>query len=81
MTSAHRLVVSLVICAGSRAVIQGLFGAFDSIDGSLRRQGSAATIRPAERGEFTRRAFENGKMDLTEGDPYFNSYLSYLTRT
>ncbi|CDF38604.1 unnamed protein product [Chondrus crispus] len=25
----------------------------------------ASTVRPAERGEFTRRAFENGRMDLT----------------
>ena len=29
--------------------------------------GMKGSVRPAERGEFTRRAFENGKMDLTEG--------------
>ncbi|MFW5660123.1 MAG: tRNA uridine-5-carboxymethylaminomethyl(34) synthesis GTPase MnmE [Oceanicaulis sp.] len=28
----------------------------------------AAGLRPAEAGEFTRRAFENGKMDLTEAE-------------
>lgn len=41
---------------GSRAVIAGVTNA-------LAASGSA---RPAERGEFTRRAFENGRMDLTE---------------
>jgi tRNA modification GTPase len=41
---------------GSRAVIAGVTGA-------LAASGAA---RPAERGEFTRRAFENGRMDLTE---------------
>lgn len=46
---------------GSKAVIQGLFDAFEIIDAS-----AAYTVRPAERGEFTRRAFENGRMDLTE---------------
>lgn len=47
---------------GSRAVISSLFQTFEKI-------GDASTsgiIRPAEPGEFTRRAFENGKMDLTE---------------
>ncbi len=29
---------------------------------------SAAGLRPAEPGEFTRRAFENGKLDLTEAE-------------
>ena len=41
---------------GGRAVIAGVLAALASIDG----------LRPAEAGEFTRRAFENGKLDLTE---------------
>ncbi len=41
---------------GSQAVIAALFGELQQIDG----------VRPAEAGEFTRRSFENGKLDLTE---------------
>jgi tRNA modification GTPase len=40
---------------GSRAVVAGVTDALAS-----------TSARPAERGEFTRRAFENGRMDLTE---------------
>jgi tRNA modification GTPase len=40
---------------GGRAVIGAVLGALGSIEG----------LRPAEAGEFTRRAFENGKLDLT----------------
>jgi tRNA modification GTPase len=40
---------------GGRAVIQGVFAAIGTIDG----------CRMAEAGEFARRAFENGKLDLT----------------
>lgn len=40
---------------GGRAVIAAILGALGSIDG----------LRMAEPGEFTRRGFENGKMDLT----------------
>ena len=43
---------------GGRAVIEGVFGGLASIDG----------LRPAEPGEFARRAFENGKLDLTEAE-------------
>ncbi|ABE61007.1 tRNA modification GTPase trmE [Nitrobacter hamburgensis X14] len=43
---------------GSRAVLNALFAALSSID----------HVRPAEPGEFTRRAFENGKIDLTEAE-------------
>jgi tRNA modification GTPase len=43
---------------GGRAVLGTLFNALAGIDG----------IRPAEAGEFTRRAFENGKLDLTEAE-------------
>jgi tRNA modification GTPase len=40
---------------GGRAVIAAVLAALGSIEG----------LRPAEAGEFTRRAFENGKLDLT----------------
>ena len=40
---------------GGRAVIAATLGALGRID----------DLRPAEAGEFTRRAFENGKLDLT----------------
>jgi tRNA modification GTPase len=40
---------------GGRAVAAALCGALAAIDG----------LRPAEAGEFTRRAFDNGKLDLT----------------
>lgn len=40
---------------GGRAVVQGVLDALNAIDG----------CRPAEAGEFTRRAFLNGKIDLT----------------
>ena len=43
---------------GGRAVIQSVLDALSCIDG----------LRPAEPGEFTRRAFENGKMDLTAAE-------------
>src|SRR3954469_15242168 len=42
---------------GGRAVLVSLFAALPALD---------ADLRPAEAGEFTRRAFENGKLDLTE---------------
>lgn len=43
---------------GSPAVVDGLLSALSSFDGH----------RMAEPGEFTRRAFENGKLDLTEAE-------------
>ncbi len=43
---------------GGPAVIAAVFTALGSIDG----------FRPAEPGEFTRRAFDNGKLDLTEAE-------------
>jgi tRNA modification GTPase len=42
---------------GGRAVVSGVFDAM-----------SALGLRMAEAGEFTRRAFENGKLDLTEAE-------------
>ena len=45
-------------CHGGRAVVDGVLGALASIDG----------LRAAEPGEFTRRAFENGRIDLTEAE-------------
>jgi tRNA modification GTPase len=46
---------------GSKAVIRGVFEALEHLDDPSTR-----VIRPAGAGEFTRRAFERGKMDLTE---------------
>lgn len=43
---------------GSPAVIQALFDRLGAIDG----------LRMAQPGEFTRRAFENGKLDLTQAE-------------
>jgi tRNA modification GTPase len=43
---------------GGQAVIVAVFEALDSLEG----------FRPAEAGEFTRRAFENGRLDLTEAE-------------
>src|SRR3954471_9471149 len=43
---------------GGRAVLAGLFAALSSFENT----------RPAEPGEFTRRALENGKLDLTEAE-------------
>lgn len=43
---------------GGRAVVEGVLAALAAIEG----------LRPAEPGEFSRRAFENGKIDLTEAE-------------
>lgn len=55
---------------GSRAVILGVFAAFEHLDAAPDdaplASGRIGGIRAAERGEFTRRAFDNGRMDLTE---------------
>ena len=45
-----------------RAVITGVLGALGQLDNAK----IGAYVRPAERGEFTQRAYYNGKMDLTE---------------
>jgi len=45
-------------CHGGRAVVDGVLAALASIDG----------LQMAEPGEFTRRAFENGRIDLTEAE-------------
>jgi tRNA modification GTPase len=45
-------------CHGGRAVVDGLLAALGELEG----------LRPAEPGEFTRRAFENGRIDLTEAE-------------
>lgn len=54
---------------GSRAVILGIFKALENLNGvSINEVNSENNlrIRPADRGEFTRRAFDNGRLDLTE---------------
>src|SRR3954469_13653470 len=45
-------------CHGGRAVVDALLAALGSVEG----------LRQAEPGEFTRRAFENGRIDLTEAE-------------
>ncbi len=45
-------------CHGGRAVVDAVLGVLASLDG----------LRGAEPGEFTRRAFENGRIDLTEAE-------------
>jgi tRNA modification GTPase len=45
-------------CHGGRAVVDVLLRSLASLEG----------LRPAEPGEFTRRAFENGRIDLTEAE-------------
>ena len=45
-------------CHGGRAVVDALLGALGEVDG----------LRQALPGEFTRRAFENGRIDLTEAE-------------
>jgi tRNA modification GTPase len=45
-------------CHGGRAVVDALLGALAGIDG----------LRLAEPGEFTRRAFENGRIDFTQAE-------------
>ena len=45
-------------CHGGRAVVDAVLGALAQIEG----------LRLAQPGEFTRRAFENGRIDLTEAE-------------
>jgi tRNA modification GTPase len=45
-------------CHGGRAVVDAVLSALASVDG----------LRMAEPGEFTRRSFENGRIDLTEAE-------------
>ena len=54
---------------GSRAVIQGVTHALLNLDkhqNDDKKDPNRGDIRPADRGEFTERAFGNGRMDLTE---------------
>ena len=45
-------------CHGGRAVVAAVLGALEAVEG----------LREARPGEFTRRAFENGRIDLTEAE-------------
>lgn len=45
-------------CHGGRAVVNAVLGALGELEG----------LRAAQPGEFTRRAFENGRIDLTEAE-------------
>ena len=53
---------------GSLAVVSGILEALEFLNSySLNSENNdVGRIRPAEAGEFTKRAFRNGKMDLTE---------------
>ncbi|MCK5373906.1 MAG: tRNA uridine-5-carboxymethylaminomethyl(34) synthesis GTPase MnmE [Alphaproteobacteria bacterium] len=53
---------------GETIVEYHVHGGVAVIDGVLEELGSLSGHRLAEPGEFTRRAFENGKMDLTEAE-------------
>jgi tRNA modification GTPase len=53
---------------GSRAVIKGVFATLTELGSKPNQQDSLPGIRLAERGEFTKRAFENGRLDLTEAE-------------
>jgi tRNA modification GTPase len=53
---------------GEDVVELHLHGGTAAIAAAARVLGARAGFRPAEPGEFTRRAFENGKMDLTEAE-------------
>jgi tRNA modification GTPase len=45
-------------CHGGRAVVDAILAAIGTMEG----------LRPAQPGEFTRRAFDNGRIDLTEAE-------------
>lgn len=45
-------------CHGGRAVVQAVLGALAAVEG----------LRPAQPGEFTRRALQNGRIDLIEAE-------------
>jgi tRNA modification GTPase len=51
---------------GSRAVAKELFAAIEYMDTRKETFNVTSGLRPADRGEFSRRAFDNGRMDLTE---------------
>jgi tRNA modification GTPase len=65
---------------GSRAVIKGVFASLIDLGHALHASSRApdsnltynkqSQIRLAERGEFTKRAFDNGRLDLTEAEVY-----------
>ena len=45
-----------------------IHGGYAVVSGFLEALSKIEHLRPAEAGEFTRRAFDNGKMDLTEAE-------------
>jgi len=51
---------------GEETVELHLHGSVAVVGSVLKELGSIPGFRPAEAGEFTRRAFENGKLDLTQ---------------
>lgn len=66
-------------CHGSRGVIQGVLDALAAL--AMPRTTatttlSSVTVRPSERGEFTQRAFENGKLNLLQVEALADLILS-----
>jgi tRNA modification GTPase len=53
-------------CHGSRAVVKGILEALGALGQGDESDDNHNTIRPADRGEFTQRAFDNGKLNLLE---------------
>lgn len=51
---------------GSKAVVRAVEGAIEALSDTNGVQAANGIVRPAEPGEFTRRAYENGRMDLAE---------------
>lgn len=53
-------------CHGNPVILKELFQALDSCNHHLQNKANSQVIQEAEAGEFTRRAFLNGKLDLTQ---------------
>ena len=56
---------------GGRAIVEAVLVALAAVPG----------LRPAERGEFTRRAVENGKLDLTQAEGLFTDLIDAETES
>jgi tRNA modification GTPase len=67
-------------CHGSRGVIQGVLDALAALatleTTATTSSASVTVVRPSERGEFTQRAFENGKLNLLQVEALADLILS-----
>jgi len=67
-------------CHGSRGVIQGVLDALAALatleTTTTTSSSSVTVVRPSERGEFTQRAFENGKLNLLQVEALADLILS-----